>query len=764
MVYSFDVFDTLITRSTVTPTGIFAVMQRLMGDNGELDGFVKNHFYELRIGAEQVARNTYCRQGIEDVTLEQIYSVLVNWHKISPSQAVYLQSLERQTEIDYVYGIPQNIARLKGLVENHQKVLLISDMYLDADTIRKMLIKADPVFEEIPLYVSSDIEKKNKYSGNLFRLVKEKEHLEYHDWIHFGDNVHSDFEVPKSLGISCELYLPEQLQDIEKNYFKNGDSDAGKQLMLGAVKLARLRGEKNNAYILGCTIGGPMLCPYVKWLLEDCVKRGIQRLYFIARDGCILKEIADIWIRQENLPVFTRYIYGSRKAWRIPDTENLKNEITAIFEGAYKDRIFGLSDMADFFQVEEQALKEFLPEKLCDKQLVWNIPVVTIVLNSLLNHPDFLNQLCHIYDSKRKLLIEYLQQEVDVHDDKFAFVDLAGTGLTQEFLAKALGCFYKGKVKNYFYRLDQINNGICDYYVFYPNFIPHYVLLEMLCRAPHEQTIGYQKAESGDVLPVFSNVDAQAIINHQVPQFIEGAKQFAGIYEKVLNKNREFSGVINCILPYLNYIYNESDEILLDYFGDMPDMLTGREKQVMLYGPKLSDKEIKKIFWYRENVAPEYFYRGSSLKYSLLRCSGKQKRKIEQYKKFYHSPWGKFCRKTYTCFCGKSDFRTANVFDCIRQNIIIYGAGKVGQRFYRQITGKDKVNGIRYSSSVVLWVDRNYQEYQSEGMPVASPSEVIKHDYQQLIIAIAKKETADNIRKYLLELGVREEKIFWLRQ
>lgn len=763
MVYSFDVFDTLITRSTATPEGIFAVMQRRLGNDSQLDEFIKANFYELRIGAEQVARNTYCKDGIEDVTLEQIYGVFVQTYKISQKQAVFLQNLERQTEVDYVYGIPRNIARVKGLIADRQRVILISDMYLDGDTIRRMLVKVDPVFEGIPLYVSSNEEKKNKYSGNLFRAVKEKEHLEYREWVHTGDNIHSDYNVPKSLGISSERYAADGLLEIEKHYFKN-ENDAGTQLMLGAAKLARLYGEKSEEYRLGCGIGGPVLYPYVEWLLADSVKRGINRLYFVARDGYLLKEIADELVRQKALTVSTHYIYGSRRAWRIPDSEGLQDEIREIYEGAYKDRIFCLSDMADFFQMGEEELSGFLPLNLCKKQVVWNIPVTTIVLNYLLRRPDFLKRLSQIYERKRKLLINYLRQEIDIHDDKFAFVDLAGTGLTQECLAKVLGQFYEGKVKNYFFRLDQIKEAICDYYVFYPNFVPYYVLLEMLCRAPHEQTVGYEETEDGRIIPVFTEVDGLAIVKHRIPEFIRGARRFAGIYEEVLTKNPGFSGSVSCILPYLNYIYHSPDPTVLDYFGDMPDMLTGREKQVSRYGPKLSDKDIKNLFWYRGDQVPEYGYKGASLPYSLLRCTEKQKRKIERYQWLYGSLYGRVYRYIRKAVSSKLDYRAASVYDCIPNCIAIYGAGKVGQRFYRQITGREKVNGIRYSSDVVLWLDRNYEMYQREGMPVCAPAEAMKQEYAMLVIAVAQKSVADSIEKSLLEIGVERHKIFWLRQ
>ena len=67
-------------------------------------------------------------------------------------------------------------------------------------------------------------------------------------------------------------------------------------------------------------------------------------------------------------------------------------------------------------------------------------------------------------------------------------------------------------------------------------------------------------------------------------------------------------------------------------------------------------------------------------------------------------------------------------------------------------------------SVIVLWLDRNYEMYQREGMPVCAPAEAMKQEYAMLVIAVAQKSVADSIEKSLLEIGVERHKIFWLRQ
>lgn len=763
--YSFDVFDTLITREVATPEGIFALLQARLQDSGYIDinEYVRKNFYALRVGAEQVARSTYCVCGVEDVTLEQIYDVLVQEHHISEAQALRLQMLEEETEIAHCVGIRENIDRVKALLSKEQRVILISDMYLSGEVIRKMLIKADPVFSKLTIYVSSDEEKKNKRFGKLFFIVKEKEQVEFSEWVHVGDNEYSDVLVPEEMGITCERYWPEELLEAEQEYLKNNLMRADVQLAIGCARMARIEGPKTVAYRMGCSLGGNILYPYVRWLLEDSTAQGIQRLYFIARDGYVLKELADVLIGQNGYPIETYYIYGSRIAWRIPKEENLQQEIWDIYERSFQDRIMGLQDLADFFQISDDELKVYISAGMLENNKVWSISDVKFIIKNLMFHKKFMQLLQKKYKEKRQLLTIYLQQEVDTSNEKFAFVDLAGSGFTQECLARVMRKYYGGAIHNYFFRRDFVGAGEGTSHVFYPIHVPYFVLLEMMCRAPHGQTIGYQLRENGKVEPVFSEVDGKAIIDHQVPEFIAGVKAFGKRYNNAQGMEKNIGNIIQIIPFYLNYIYNMPDDIVLNYFGDMPNMLTGRERVLSLFAPELTARDIKRLYWYREDEPIEYFYRGSDLPYSLRRCSPMQKQKIAWYQDHRDSWYGKLDRKCYRMLWGKEvHLRMTNFYDCIGKRIVIYGAGRRGQHFYAQLMEQKKALGPKFCTEIVLWIDQNYLDYQKQGLPISEPENITTANYDQVIIALKSQEAAEQVIDFLVEKGALEEKILWL--
>jgi len=95
-------------------------------------------------------------------------------------------------------------------------------------------------------------------------------------------------------------------------------------------------------------------------------------------------------------------------------------------------------------------------------------------------------------------------------------------------------------------------------------------------------------------------------------------------------------------------------------------------------------------------------------------------------------------------------------FDKLKRgsNIVLYAAGGVGKAFYHQIK-------ITQYCNLLLWVDKNYEALQKEGIPVFSPERISGVPYDCILIAIDNEKIADEIKKYLIDMGVHEYKIIW---
>lgn len=173
----------------------------------------------------------------------------------------------------------------------------------------------------IPMYVSSAYGK-SKGSGELFKVVQKQEQADFPNWIHYGDNEHADIRAARKLGIQAVHLAPEPLKEYE-----HPEKDWYHQLSIGVSKYVRRQERDSVASEVGTSLAGPILYPYVKWVLEESMKNGTYRLYFISRDGWILWKIANAIIAVEKYPIKTSYIYGSRKAWRFPAYDGTRDDL-----------------------------------------------------------------------------------------------------------------------------------------------------------------------------------------------------------------------------------------------------------------------------------------------------------------------------------------------------------------------------------------------------------------------------------------------------
>ena len=222
--YSFDIFDTLITRCTAEPKGIFMLMKEKIQESREYPSFFTENFCELRIGAEELARVHIRDSGKQEVTLNDIYQMLAAVSCLTKRQQEQLMKLEVETEYNCVLGISQNIRKLRELKSRGEHIVLISDMYLSGEQLCRILYKVDAVFRNIPIYVSSDY-RKTKGSGELYRIVRKQENADYSDWVHYGDNVTADVNVASRLGIRTVHWPAAGLMEYEEpgeNIFQIG--------------------------------------------------------------------------------------------------------------------------------------------------------------------------------------------------------------------------------------------------------------------------------------------------------------------------------------------------------------------------------------------------------------------------------------------------------------------------------------------------------------------------------------------------------------
>ena len=85
-------------------------------------------------------------------------------------------------------------------------------------------------------------------------------------------------------------------------------------------------------------------------------------------------------------------------------------------------------------------------------------------------------------------------------------------------------------------------------------------------------------------------------------------------------------------------------------------------------------------------------------------------------------------------------------------NILIYGAGILGQEYLKQIQ-------ITNYCKVVGFLDQNYEKYDSTLIPVFSPEKASDIDYDKVVIALRNEHALLEVKRVLLENNVSEDDI-----
>lgn len=85
-------------------------------------------------------------------------------------------------------------------------------------------------------------------------------------------------------------------------------------------------------------------------------------------------------------------------------------------------------------------------------------------------------------------------------------------------------------------------------------------------------------------------------------------------------------------------------------------------------------------------------------------------------------------------------------------NIILYGAGRVGKSFYRQISKTSYCN-------VILWTDTNWQYHQDDSFVISPVSSIMSASYDQIVVCVANKIERKKILDDLIGMGIDKNKI-----
>lgn len=577
--YSFDIFDTLIKRKGMLPVSIFyEVQEKLNRSHLDFPDYLKCNFVQARKDAEANAREYYRKlQDIGmvrrlEIAFDEIYERLGKIYGLTKSQIDFLQETEIEAEIENCIPYEENIEILKGLLERGEKVILLSDMYLPKEVIHKMLIKADPVLGRIPLYLSSD-SGFQKTTKRLYLYAFKDLAYDFGAWIHYGDNAQADKVKPQQLGIKTVNHRITAFNNYEEALTKTiGSYDA----YLTAAMMARFREQKahTEAEIYAYEYAALYFVPYIGWVVRNAVSRGLKCLYFISRDGYHLKRIADAIIEAKRYDLKTKYIYGSRKAWRIPSfIESIDEEFFTGFGQFVGCHTFPL--LLKAMGIDEKTFDDLFPELSYIKtQKRISKKTLAQLRKTFKNSAEYCNIIMERAERERPIVLDYLRQEIDF-DESYAFVEYWGRGYTQDCLTRLL-CEASGRELEdpcYYVRCIYPTEGLSVRYNFTTTRSSLIFVEALFANLPYRSVIEY-KREGGHIAPVLNSCENDKVLHEAFEQYlVQFAKDFYSM--KFLDEVTAEKELFNFSLSY--YQTNMEDKYIVENLGHLKD-------SVELYG------------------------------------------------------------------------------------------------------------------------------------------------------------------------------------
>lgn len=599
MIYSFDIFETILSRKTLTPKGIFSLMRQAIKHDSRYPVALRMHFFHVRIRAEIKARERLT--DLEEITHEAIYEIIQEKYNLKDPDAKRLMALEVQMEIDSVYPIDETIFRIKQLLSSGLKVILISDMYLAKDIIRRILNRADPALSKLPIYLSSEIGLQ-KSTGNLYRHILEKEKIAPSQLKHVGDNDESDFVVPIRIGIKAEKFteswLTEQENLIIQNYTR--EYDVTRQLAGGTVRKMRLHSLRGNRFTPMVSVFGPILYGFMHDTLKRILSSGKKRVYFISRDGRPLKIVADEIISAFDYPLETRYIHGSRQSWRQAAIFDPNYDLYWLGEN-FSGADFTLRQVLERIDHDAEKIHSLLPGKLRYRLSLERAPSekdIQEVREAIISNKTLRDYIIDISRYKRKNAIKYFKKNNLLDDMPYALVDIGWSGKMQHCLYSILlSCKHDIHLDEYYFALDDSFAG-CE--SDFDNIKHHYYIdmhlsglhlfaffMELFVQGDHGRCTGY----NSDGKPVHCG-DGQYLKNWGVHEYYDCLKifvqDFVAAAQGVLYQER-FQYLTNDISGFFSCPSKQMAEL----FGSLPFSEDQNDALMDEFAPALSPSDAK---------------------------------------------------------------------------------------------------------------------------------------------------------------------------
>lgn len=521
-VVSFDVFDTVIRRAVSEPEDVFFLLGKKIGE-ADCEGFKR-----LRIKAGKEARLKAGENGIQEITMEDIYDCMPSSYKAKKNEII-----DEELKIEKQICFPDPVLKkvYDSCVSNNKTIVFITDMYLPKGIIADILSNCGySTYQK--LLVSSE-EGKTKRNSQLFKYLLNS-CPKNSKIVHIGDNLKSDYLNAKKLGIKAVKIAkhPNRTGFFNAKHFYPDDLLKYKKLR----KIAEYHSDPQNTffYKYGFECMGPVLAGAAVNLHKIIMNGNIDKVFFLARDGYMMMRIYETLYPEDK--EITDYLYISRKSVQFPLLCEYKN-VQEYLDLNGNKKLWNYKIFCNRIGIDsEKVVEEWKSLGLAE-----NYRFYSSQISSVPQIIDFYNR--HKEEVKEKsaqaakIVSEYLQQMK--FTGNIIIVDTGGYGTTQKCLE--IFCARNGinaSVKGvYLWLFDKPDlDAVAFPYKETTSHGGETQITELPLTAHEGTTEGYKRNEDGRIIPDPGKYEYSEYpeMEKAITDIQNGALKFAAVYKNCI--------------------------------------------------------------------------------------------------------------------------------------------------------------------------------------------------------------------------------------
>lgn len=441
-VASFDVFDTVLTRLVGSPGQVFVATGRRLRQAGALS---------VDPLAYAAAREEAARDLTPDVgrhpPLHRIAGEVAARLGLPDVLSEELLAAELEVEREVCRAVPGASARVQQTRRDTGRgVVFISDTPLPQPFVVELLIREGLFQDGDRLYTSAALGA-SKQEGRLFDIVRAELGVPAAQLAHVGDDRWSDLAHARLHGWNAVLDTRAHFTERELRLDQEGVATEGLGPRLAAAsRIGRLQAADEGLDASIAAIAGavalPLLVGFGLWVLRQARLLELSRLFFVARDGEVFREVTRRLAAQAGDPIECRYLYGSRRSWQLASTG------TSTYD---RTREMWLPDEASAESLSTRAALSLVDLSPADALAITGLPVFApdraeenlgadgwARLRTLMAADPLAAEIDRRARGRREVMVRYLDQEEVTAPGRVGLVDVGWTGRAARSLEEVL--------------------------------------------------------------------------------------------------------------------------------------------------------------------------------------------------------------------------------------------------------------------------------------------------------------------------------------